>query len=193
MRNTINDLLFGRNTLVNGLIALFVISLIALGCTCGKGLDFGNTSSSSNSNSGSNPFGNSTSSSDSEMPDDSLLNALVKETTADFALAISTEDFSDLYEKASTDFKQTYTLDQTKNVFKDFIDKKRLISPILAKAIAMDPEYSPQPSIRTEKGLSILVTTGKYDTKPVPTRFEYEYVKRGGEWKMLKLVVKLTK
>ena len=65
--------------------------------------------------------------------------------------------------------------------------------PILSKATGMDPEFSPSPSLRTEKGLSILVANGKYDTKPVPMRFEYEYVKRGGQWKMLKLIVKLTK
>jgi hypothetical protein len=191
MKKIIENIIWGRDTRLNGLIALTVVALIALGCTCGKDLGLSNSSSNS---SGDSPFSTSSdndSDTDSEMPGGELLNALVKETTADFAAAISTGDFSKLYEKASTDFKATYTLDQTEDVFKDFVTKKSLVSPILAKAIGMKPEFSPEPSIRTEKGLSILVANGKYPTKPVPTNFEYEYVKRNGSWKMLKLVVKL--
>jgi hypothetical protein len=43
---------------------------------------------------------------------------MVKETTADFAQAIDTNDFGELYEKSSTDFKNTYTEDQMKNVLR---------------------------------------------------------------------------
>lgn len=197
MRDLIEKILWGKNNLLGGLIALAVVGSIALGCNCTKDLDLSNTGSSSNSSSTDNPFGSnsnkSSSDTDSEMPDEDLMVALVRETTAEFAAAISNDDFSDLYDKASTDFQSTYTEEQTKNTFKEFVQRKSVVLPILAKATGMEPEFSPNPSIRTEKGLSILVTTGKYDTKPVPMRFEYEYIKRGGEWKMLKLVVKLTK
>jgi hypothetical protein len=125
------------------------------------------------------------------MPDHPLLIALEKDTTADFALAISTEDFSKIYEKSSSDFQNTYTEEQMKDTFKPFIDKKKQVLPILAKSVALEPQYLPDPSIRTEKGLSILVTDGKFATKPLPLNFEYEYVKRGGQWKLLKLVIKL--
>lgn len=187
MKKIINNLIWGRDNSSNGLIAFAIVAFIALGCACPKSNDQPNSASNSSSD---NPFSTS-SDSDSEMPDDRLLKALVKETTADFAAAISSGDFSKLYEKASTDFKATYTLQQTQDVFKDFVEKKSVVAPILAKAISMEPEFSPAPSIRTEKGLSILVTNGKYATKPVPMNFEYEYVKRNGSWKMLKLVVKL--
>jgi hypothetical protein len=192
MKRLFNALIFGKDSKLSGLIALGIVASIALGCNCGKDFNLSNTASNSNSSSSDNPFSTS-SDDDSEMPDDRLLKALVKETTADFAYAISNEDFSKLYEKASTDFKSTYTEAETKNVFKEFIDKKSIILPILSKTVSMDPEFSPSPSIRSEKGLSILVTNGKYATKPVPMNFEYEYVKRGGQWKMLKLIVKLTK
>lgn len=190
MKKFVQHFLFGKNTTLNGLIALAIIATIALGCNCTKDLNLNGSSSNSSSD---NPFSNSSSSSDSEMPGDDLLKALVKETTADFAAAISTGDFSNLYEKASTDFQSTYTEEQTRETFKVFLDKKSTVLPILSKATSMDPEFSSNPYIRTEKGLSILVANGKYSTKPVPTNFEYEYVKRGGQWKMLKLVVKLTK
>ena len=40
--------------------------------------------------------------------------------------------------------------------------------------------------------MSILMADGKFNTKPLPVTFEYEYVKRDGKWKMLKLVIKLV-
>ena len=193
MKNFISNLIFGKDPRVSGLFALGIVALVALGCTCGKNLDFGNIGSSSNSSSSNtssdSPFGGDN---DSEIPNDRLLKAMVKETTADFALAISTEDFSKIYEKASTDFQRTYTEEQMKEAFKDFIDKKRLVLPILAKTVSMDPELSPAPSIRTESGLNILVVNGRYPTKPVPVRFEYQYVKRDGTWKLLILKIYVT-
>ena len=187
MKKILENLFFARDNRSNGLIAFAIVAFIALGCACPKGE---NTTSTGNTTGSDDPF-NSSTSSDSEMPDDRLLKALVKETTADFAAAVSTVDFSKLYNKASKDFQATYTLEQTADVFKEFVQRKNVVGPILAKAIAAEPEFSPEPSIRTEKGLSILVTHGKYATKPVPMNFEYEYVKRDGSWKMLKLIVKL--
>lgn len=194
MKKLFTNILCGKDTTLNGIIALGLVALIALGCTCGKNFDLANLAKNDNtsrSSSNGGPFSDGDDD-DSEMPDDRLLKALVKETTADFAYAISTEDFSKLYEKASSDFQSTYTEEEAKAVFKPMIDKKKFVLPILAKTVSLDPEFLPSPSIRTELGNSILVANGKYDTKPVPMRFEYEYVKRGGSWKMLKLVVKMT-
>lgn len=183
MKNILNKLVNGKDNKLNGLIALAVVLSIAIGCNCNKSLDLSNSSSNSSSN---DPFSNSSSSKDTgDMPDDALLKALVKETTADFAAAISAGDFTNMYEKASTDFKQTYTKDQFQSSFKDFIDKKRQVLPILAKAVSSDPEFTSSPRIRSEQGLSILVTEGKYSTKPLPVTINYEYVKRDGRWKLL--------
>src|SRR5690349_614578 len=122
MKNILNKLVNGKDNRLSGLIALAVVLSIALGCNCTKSLDLNNSSSSSNSSS-DNPFSNSSSTSsddsDGDMPGDALLNALVKETTADFAAAISSGDFTNMYEKASTDFKNSYTKDQLQNSFKD--------------------------------------------------------------------------
>lgn len=195
MKKLFTRIIFGGDTKLSGVIALGIVALIALGCTCGKGFDLANLGKNDNTSrtsSNDSPLSDGDDG-DSEMPGDRLLKALVKETTADFAYAVSTEDFSKLYDNASSEFQSTYSEEEAKAIFKPLIDKKRVVLPILAKTVALDPEFSPAPSIRTESGNSILVANGKYDTKPVPMRFEYEYVKRGGSWKMLKLVVKLTK
>jgi len=188
MKEFVSGLLFGKDTVVNGLVALGILGTIALGCACPK--DFGNsgTSNSSNSTSTSN---DSTTTDSGGIPADSRLQSMVKETTADFAQAIDTNDFSEIYEKSSTDFKNTYTQDQMKNVFKTFVDKKRLILPSLNKAGDTTAEFSPPPRIRQEQNLDILVLNGKFPTKPLNVKFEYEYVKRAGEWKLLKLIVNM--
>lgn len=194
MKSLLTQLIYGKDTKLSGVIALALVAAVALGCTCGKNFDLANAGKDDSPGNTSNPssdspFGDKDSS--GSVPSDSALQALVKETTADFAQAIDTGDFSEIYSKASTDFQNTYTQDQMKNVFKSFVDKKTLVLPSLNKASSTAAEFSPSPSIRTEQGLSILVVNGKFPTKPIPVKFEYEYVLRGGEWKMLKLVVKM--
>lgn len=192
MKQIANNLIFGKNQKLNGVIALAFVALIALGCTCGKDFDFANTSSDATTDNGGvtngSPFGDDEAGRDG-MPDDRLLMAVVKETTADFAYAISTEDFAKMYEKSSEDFKNTYTEEQMEEFFADFMKNKRQLLPILAKLVKSDPEFDGEPYIRKQNGLSILVVNGKYETKPVPLTFNYEYVKRGGQWKMLVLKV----
>lgn len=189
MKTLASTLLFGRDTRSNGIIALAIIGAIALGCTCNR--DFGSTDTS-NSPSNTSTTSNTTTETDSDgIPDDSTLQRLVKSTTADFAEAIDTNDFSEIYDKSSTDFQRTYTKDQMADVFKDFVAKKRLILPSLNKVDDVTAEFSPAPRLREEQGLDILVLSGKFPTKPNNVKFDYEYVKRGGEWKLLKLIVNM--
>lgn len=126
-----------------------------------------------------------------KVPPDAELQSMVKETTADFANAIDTEDFSKLYSKASSDFRSTYTVGQAKNAFSTFIDKKDAVLPSLKNAGGTSATFSRPPTIRTEKGLNILVAEGQFASKPYPVKFEYEYVWRDDGWKMLKLVVNM--
>jgi hypothetical protein len=189
MKKALKTIIFGKDV-YSSVIAMAILASLVVGCTCGK--NFGDLSkNTANSSSTDGPFGDSSDDS-GEMPDDALLKALDKSTPAQFANAISTEDFSTIYNDASEDFKGTYTQQQMKDVFKDFIAKKRQVLPILAKAVASDPEFDGKPSIRTQSGLSILVVDGKYATKPLPMKVHYEYVKRGGQWKLLILKVFIT-
>jgi hypothetical protein len=190
MRKIISALLLGTDNRISGLIAVCIVAAIALGCTCGRNFDLSNLGKNVDSASAN------TSTPDTDrnenLPSEGLLDAIVAETTADFNYAITTNDFSGMYEKASPNFQATYTEEEFKKAFKEFVDKKSVIAPILAKTVAMEPEYSPKPYIRTEKGSEILVVNGKYATKPVPVTFEYEYIRRDDDWKLLKLVVKLV-
>lgn len=186
MKNLINEIVFGKNTMLSGLIALAVIGSIALGCNCPKDFNLANTDTNTTT-----PSSTPTSSTSDTLPSNSAVETLVKDTTAQFANAVSSGDFSQLYNDASSDFQSTYTVDQVKTAFKSYSDKKSFVVPILKKVSAASATFSPSPSIRTEKGLSILVASGSFPTKPVKARFDYEYVYRGGKWKLLKLVINL--
>ena len=179
MKAHLSSLIFGTDNLLSVLIALIFVLSVALGC--------GNLGKNSNRSSNSS---NTVAEDTGDMPGDELLNALVKETTADFAYAISTEDFSKMHEKASKDFQSQYSTEQMKDVFKTEIKNKKQLLPLLAKLVSMKPAYSPAPYIRTEGNIPILVVNGSYATEPKPLNFEYEYVKRDGRFKLLKLVLK---
>lgn len=191
MLDLFNEIVFGRNTLVSGTIALSAVCFIALGCGCGKNLDLANLAKESNSSTTSNKSSDTKSSSDDLVPSESVVEGLVKDTTDEFADAVDSEDFEALHSSASSDFQSTYSASEMRTAFKSYIDKKRIVLPVLRKAGSADAEFSRPPSIRTEKGLKILMAAGKFKTKPYNVRFDYEYVMRDGEWKLLKLVINI--
>ena len=190
MKRLLDELVFGKNAQVSGLIALAVVLSIALGCNCGKGFDLSNLSKESNTPTASNTSTKSDSSDDS-LPTESVTEALVKDTISQFSDAVDTGDFSEIYNNASDDFQSTYSLAEMKTAFKSYTDKKSMVVPILNKTGSMSPDFSRAPSIRTEKGLKILMAAGEFKTKPFKVRYDFEYVMRSGEWKLLKLVINI--
>lgn len=195
MKDHCENLVTGNNSFAGGFAALFIIALVALGCTCNKGFDLSNLSSGSSNNSTDTPTNSKPSTSDEPIsttdgaPSTSVVEGLVKETLSEFARAVDTKDFSDIYESASTDFKSTYTLDEMSRFFKSYTDKRSVVLPILKKIPATNADFSRDPSVRSEKGLKILMAAGEFKTKPYKVRFDFEYVMRDGEWKLLKLVI----
>ena len=199
MKKLVSNILVGKDARVSGLIALTIVGLIALGCSCGKDFSFGNLSSNSNSNSGNTSTNNrnkEVASSDDEepsgdVPSDAVVESLVKETTSEFSDAVDSGDFTQIHSNASSDFQSTYTVEEMAAAFKSYSEKKAIVVPILNKVAASDAEFTKPPSIRTEKGLKILVANGKFPTKPYNVRFDYEYVMRDDEWKLLKLIINI--
>lgn len=187
MKKLVSGLLFGKDAKLNGLIAMLVIGTFVLGCNCNKDFNF-NSSSESNSSTVSNTKSDS---SDDSIPSKDVVEGLVKETINKFADAIESGNFSDLHEYASTDFQSSYTVDEMKTAFKSYTDKKSMVVPLLNKVDGMSADFSVPPGIRTEKGLKILMAKGEFKTKPYKTRYDFEYVMRGGSWKLLKLVINI--
>ncbi len=194
MKNLALNFLFGRDNRVSGLIALTIVGLIALGCSCGD-FKLSDLAGNSNSNSSGNARNTQVASNDDDtsgdVPSDSVVESLVKETTEEFAQAVDSGDFSEIHANASTDFQNSYTVEEMTAAFKSYTDKKKIVVPILNKVGDSDAEFSKPPSFRTEKGTNILIANGTFPTKPYNVRFDYEYVQREGEWKLLKLVINI--
>jgi hypothetical protein len=189
MRSIIYRTIFGHDNRVSGIVSLSIILVMVLGCTCGKNFDLGKmTENSNSSNSKGGIFGDKTGD-DSTDIDDTLAKATIRSTTADFASAISTEDFSDLYNETATEFRSQYTEAQLKSEFKDFVAQKNRLLPILASSVAMDPEFTDGPSTKSIGSETVMTVSGKYPTKPLPVTFTYEYVKREGKWWLLRLEI----
>lgn len=189
MKTLLRSLFVGSNGLVSGLIALAVVLSIALGCTCNKNFDLANIGKDDNNS--SSPASNSSSTSSDSVPSNAVVEGLVKETLDKFAEAVDTGDFSDLHSSASQDFQSSYTVSQMATAFKSYTDKKKIVVPIMDKAQNMSASFKRDPSIRTEKSLKVLMAEGEFATKPYKVRFDFEYVNRGGEWKLLKLVINI--
>ena len=188
MKNLIHEIVFGRNGKVSGVIALSVILSIALGCNCNEKLS--EIANSANTSRTSSNDSDDSAKSDA-VPSNLVVEGLVKDTMVDFADAVDSGSFADLYGKASTDFQDTYTIDEMTKAFKSYTDKKKIVMPVLDKISGMDADFDSPPGIRTEQNLKILMAKGKFKTKPYNVRFDYEYVQRGGEWKLLKLVINI--
>lgn len=156
--------MFGKHNKYSALLAVLVVFLVVSGCG------------------GEKP---------SAPPTEAEAQTLVKNTMSDFATAIDSGNFSTFKSNASKEFQSQYSDDQVKTTFKTFTDQKEDIVPILRAASGMNPKFSPAQTVREEKGYSILVTNGEFDTTPVPVKFQNEYVYQDGKWKLLKIDIKL--
>lgn len=125
------------------------------------------------------------------VPSNAVLQSLVKATIADFANSVQAEDFTLLRDNSSADFKATFTVEQLKEIFWTFIEKKDLVLPGLLNANRSTAAFAPAPYIRTEKGYKILVLNGAFPTRPYRVLFENEYELENGQWKLLAVKVKM--
>jgi len=133
----------------------------------------------------------STSESKDDAPPDGEVEDLVKGTMQDFTDAVEREDFTDFLNSTSKDFQASYKADQLKDSFASFITQKDKVLPILNSIGENSAEFSSPPRVRTEKGFKILVAEGKFPTSPNTTKFETEYEWEKGNWKILKIKVRL--
>ncbi len=164
MKKLINKINFARNNKASAIAALLILFTIAFGCSAEK---------------------------PAAPPTEAEAQTLVKNTTSDFANAIEKQDFKAFKESTSKEFQTQYTDDQMKTTFKSFTDQKELIVPILRDAAKMDAKFTAPPAIREEKGYSILVTNGSFETEPAALRFTNEYIYQDGKWKLIKINVQL--
>ncbi|HMO80443.1 MAG TPA: hypothetical protein PKD24_06600 [Pyrinomonadaceae bacterium] len=200
MKRWLQSIFIGSDGKISGIVALAIVALIALGCTCTRSLDLGdvaeNTSTSNDSPTSENTPANDRRSgptrradaSKGEMPDDDELQSMIKATLLEFNDAIQSEDFTEFYSNICEPWKKQTSPEKLKASFQKFIDSNITIASI-------DPltaEFSPQPSVGRELGYRTLKINGRYSTSPMLTKFELNYIPEGKEWKLSKIVVDTT-
>ncbi len=195
MKKAVNEILFGKNSMVSGLIALAVISAIGLGCVCpGKDKIDGLTNSGSTSSPSpdASPSPSATKSytkadaSKAEVPSDEEMQDMVKKTLLDFNDALQKEDFTDFHKTISKVWQKQITPDKFKESFKMFIDGDTDLSPIKS----MTANFTTAPAITKSGGAKTLEAIGEYQTAPRLTTFDLKYIPEGKEWKLIGIELK---
>ncbi len=200
MKNLINELLFGKNSLLSGSLALAVVMTIGLGCFCNKDkFDFGNvnttstpantTSTPANTQATPEPEATKTykkaDASKSEIPTEPEMEAIVKKTLRDFNDALQKEDFTDFHASVSRAWQKQTTPDEMKTRFESFIRGQADISNVQT----MKVNFTNAGEITRSTGVKTLETKGFFDTAPYDTTFELKYIAEGKEWKLASLSV----
>jgi hypothetical protein len=196
MKKLVNETLFGKNSMLSGIIALVMISAIGLGCFCNKDKfeSLSNTASSPSPTATSSPSPSPTRSiektdaSKGKVPSDDELQEIVRTTLLDFNSAVQKADFTDFYEKLCRPWKKQTSVEKLETTFRAFIDKKVDIGKISSEKAA----FSPSPVVERELGYQTLKLQGKYPTKPNYVKFELNYIPEGKDWKLSKIQVDTT-
>ncbi len=193
MKELINEILFGKNSMVSGFIALAVISAIGLGCFCNKD-KFGDLTNSGSSSPSPTATASATPSpspsptkefkkadaSKNEVPGDDEMQAVVKKTLLDFNDSLQNEDFTDFHASISKFWQKQTSPEKLKSSFQRFIDKNADLSPIRP----MTAKFTKGPETTRSLGMKTLEVNGEYPTSPITTTFELKYIAEGKEWKL---------
>ncbi len=190
-----------KSNFANGLMALLIISLIVLGCTCNDkdGFDLGSKDNDSNSSEKKDGDTKATpeakddadfKADEDEVPSDAQAQALVKKTLMGFNEAVQAGDFADFHKTVSGTWRRTSKPADFNKGFKEFIDKEIDISRIRKE----DAKFSPDPKIIKKFGKQVLTLKGTYEPSlgELPVNFNLEYIVDGDEWKLIFIGVDTT-
>jgi hypothetical protein len=119
-----------------------------------------------------------------KVPSERALEVLVKTSLLSFNDANVTGNYTVLHEKLSKPFRQEYPPEKLKEAFKEFSEKTIDIELIAA----LKPIYEPASSIDSE---GKLLLKGYFPTEPIRVNFNLAFIPSDGEWKLIRLNVKL--
>jgi hypothetical protein len=193
MKKLLNEILFGKNSMLGGIIALAVISAISLGCFCNKD-KFGNLANSTTPSATATPSPSpsptkSITKSDpskNQVPGDDEMQEIVKKTLLDFNDSLQSEDFTSFYNSISKYWQKQTSPEKLKASFQRFIDKNADLSPIRS----MTAKFTRGPEITKSLGMKTLEVEGEYPTTPITSTFDLKYIVEGKEWKLVGINVR---
>jgi hypothetical protein len=121
-----------------------------------------------------------------KVPNERVLEALVKVTMLTFNDANVTGNYTVFHAKASKPFRQKFSPEKLEETFKEF-SQNGIDFDIIA---AYKPVYDPAP--RVDKDGRLLVE-GYFPTEPTRVVYDLEFIPSDGEWKLISINVKTVK
>jgi hypothetical protein len=116
------------------------------------------------------------------LPSANLQEVLIKTTLLTFNDANITGNYAVLRGRLSKPFRDQFSVEKLKEIFKDFADKELTIDPIAAL-----PPVPAEPAKIDENG--ILTLTGYFDTKPKQVKYRLRFLPSDGSWKAIGIKV----
>jgi hypothetical protein len=119
-----------------------------------------------------------------KVPSAQLQEILIKTSLLTLNDANITGNYAVLHAKLAKPFRDQFSPDKLKQIFKPFADQKLDYGLIAAKAPVASAE-----SVIDRRGA--LVTRGYFDTRPSRLTYEIDFLPSEGEWKPIKLNVNI--
>ena len=190
MKKRFIDIFYCKSSLGNGLIALMIISLIVLGCTCNQdeGFKFGKNDSDTADETDVNKDAKKDKPKElsrdvkasKSAPSDEDLQRLMKTTMLDFDKAIQDQDFSEFHKRISKLWQKQITPKKLDETFKPFMLGKFDLSSIRK----MDAEITMGPNMKSSRLVTSMEVNGTYPTSPRSTNVRLKYIEENGLWKL---------
>lgn len=119
-----------------------------------------------------------------EMPTPLIQEVLIKSSLLTFNDAIVTDNFTVLHAKASKPFRDQFTPDKLRASFKRFVEGHAVFDVIVAKP----PIASVESKIDKAGELQL---NGYFDVAPNKLKYQLDYIRSEGDWKLSGLNVKI--
>jgi hypothetical protein len=119
-----------------------------------------------------------------KAPDAFTQEVLVKSTLLTFNDANVTGNYTVLHAKLSKPFRDKFSPERLKEVFKVFHEKRIDFDLIAAK-----PPIASKPATVNDSG--VLMLHGHFDTTPSRVHYELDFIMSDGEWKPIRINVQL--
>lgn len=121
-----------------------------------------------------------------KVPDSTLQEVLIKVSLLSFNDANVTGNYTVFHAKLSKPFRDQFSPEKLKEVFKDFAEKRIDFDLIAAKK-----PMETQPAKVDDKGM--LAIKGYFDTTPSRVNYDLAFMMSDGEWKLVSINVDLKK
>jgi len=166
---------YERTSLINGLLALAIISLIAFGCVCddldGEGLKNGETDTANEVVA------------EDVVPSDAKANAMAETKLLEFADAFESGDYSTIHSTFAEPLQKHMTAEKLESSFSEFLKKIEDAKLNIRSIKSLKPEFMVKPFINDrELQRPTLFLIGHYATEPLELEFKFKYIFQDDDW-----------